>query len=230
MNSEIQATPAARVTATGLGVSVLDLDALRRAEVSSDPYVHLHGTGAVRPEMAAAVQASFPDIRATGFHPVEEMGPHGAFADLIEELRGEALGEVLSEKFGRDFNALPQLITVRKLSAAHEGRIHTDGDKKVMSLLVYLNDDWPSPAGRFRVLRGRDSFDDYAAEVGPQTGAFVAFLRADNSWHGHTPFVGERRVVQVAWLRSQDDVDRKRRTHGMLGALKRIWGPPAGRA
>ncbi|NEX95118.1 2OG-Fe(II) oxygenase [Caulobacter sp. 17J65-9] len=212
------------------GFPVLDLEALRQAEVKTDPYVYLHGTGVVRPEMIAAVQASFPDIRTTGFHPVEDYAPHGAFGELIDELRGEALNEVLSDKFGIDFTALPQLITIRKLSAAHEGRIHTDGDKKVMSLLIYLNDAWDSPAGRFRVLRGKDDFEDYAAEVPPETGAFVAFLRADNSWHGHTPFVGERRVVQVAWLRSQEDVDRKRRTHGVLGALKRIWGRPAGTA
>lgn len=230
MNPEVQAAPAARMSAAGLGVSVLNLDAVRAADVRTEPYVYLLGDGVVRPEMIDAIQASFPDIRTTGFHPVEEMHPQGAFADLIEDLRGEALGEVLSEKFGRDFNALPQLITVRRLSAAHEGRIHTDGDKKVMSLLVYLNDDWSSPAGRFRVLSGPDSFDDYAAEVGPQTGAFVAFMRADNSWHGHTPFVGERRVVQVAWLRSQEDVERKRRTHGVLGTLKRLWGRPAGHA
>lgn len=227
MESGVQSAP--RASAAGLGGSVLDLEVVRGAPVRAEPYVHLHGTGLVRAEAAAAVQASFPDIRTTGFHPVEGLAPRGAFADLIEDLRGRALADVLSEKFGRDFSALPQLITVRRLSAAHEGRIHTDGEKKVMSLLLYLNDVWDSPEGRFRVLRAQ-SFADYALEVSPRTGAFVAFLRADNSWHGHTPFVGERRVVQVAWLRSQKDVDRKRRTHGVLGALKRFWGRSGGQA
>jgi hypothetical protein len=31
-------------------------------------------------------------------------------------------------------------------------------------------------------------------------GSVFGFLRADNSWHGHLPFAGERRVVQVAWI------------------------------
>lgn len=228
MNREVQVTPAARASAAGLGGSVLNLDAVRRAEVKLEPYVHLHGTGVIRTEAIAPVQASYPEIRATGFHPVEETRPYGAFAELIEDLRSEALGRALSEKFGHDFNGLPQQITVQKHSAAHEGRIHTDGDTKAMSLLIYLNDVWTSPAGRFRILRGRDSFDDYAAEIGPHTGTFVAFLRADNSWHGHTPFVGERRAVQVAWLR--EGCGRKRRMYGVAATLTRFWGRPEGRA
>ena len=203
---------------------VLDLEALRAAEVRTEPYVHLAGAGAVRQDALRALRESFPDLRTTGFHPVDDIRLEGAFAELIEELQSPELAEVLGEKFGRDVGALPQLITVRKLSAAHEGRIHTDGEKKVMSLLVYLNDGWESAEGRFGVLRRPDTFDDYAAEVSPEAGGLVAFLRSENSWHGHTPFVGERRVVQVAWLRSQEDVDRKRGTHRLSRTLKRMFG------
>lgn len=203
---------------------VLDLDAIRRVPVQTDPYTFIHGDGLVRPELVAALQDSFPRIRQAGFHPADGYESSGAFADLLADLRSPEFGEALSAVFGQDFTSLPQLITVRRVSAAHEGRIHTDGDKKVMSLLLYLNDDWTSEEGRLRILRGETSFSDYAVEIPPLTGAFVAFLRSDCSWHGHTPFVGERRVVQVAWLRSQEDLERKQATHRLSGALKRLFG------
>jgi SM-20-related protein len=43
------------------------------------------------------------------------------------------------------------------------------------------------------------------AEVAPDEGNIFAFVRSDHSWHGHTPFVGERQVVQVTWLRDASE-------------------------
>jgi hypothetical protein len=54
-------------------------------------------------------------------------------------------------------------------------------------------------------------------------GAYVAFRRADNSWHGHTPFVGERRVVQIAWVRSHADIDRKTKRHNVSSFFKNLF-------
>ncbi len=203
---------------------VVDFSVLRDAVVCRDPYEHMIGERFVAPEMVPAVAASFPDIRATGFHPAADMRLEGAFAALIEDLESDELSAVLSRKFGIDFVSLPRLTTIRKLSAPHEGRIHCDSECKVGSLLLYMNETWLSPEGRLRVLRSADSFDDYAAEVSPETGSVFAFLRSDYSWHGHTPFTGERRVVQVAWLRSQADVDRKTKRHRVSGLVKSLFG------
>ena len=202
---------------------VLNLDVIRRAEVRSEPFVFISGQGLVRPETAADLRASFPDIRHSGFHPVDSIKAGGAFADLTDDLRDTEFGAALGEKFGRDFNNLPQLVTVRRVSAPHEGRAHTDGDKKVMSLLLYLNDAWTSPDGRLRLLRSA-SLDDSVLEIPPITGTFVAFLRSDSSWHGHTPFTGERRVVQAAWLRDRQALEKKEASHRLSGVLKRLCG------
>ena len=40
-------------------------------------------------------------------------------------------------------------------------------------------------------------------EVPPTEGTLLAFRRADNSWHGHKPFAGERRVIQFNWVTSE---------------------------
>lgn len=177
----------------------------------------------MRRETVADVQNTFPNLRTAGLHPVDDMTLTGAFRDLIAEIKGPEMSAALSEKFGTDFGKFPRFITIRKVSATHEGRIHCNSESKVMSLLLYLNDGWSSPDGRLRVLRSQDSFDDYAEEIDPKTGTMFAFMRSDHSWHGHKPFVGERRVVQVAWLRSQDDVERKSKRHHMSGFFKNLF-------
>jgi hypothetical protein len=202
---------------------LIDLDVVRAATLETEPYPYLMAKGFVNPDAVPAIQGSFPDITITGFRPAHDLTLKGAFARLIDVLNGPELSQALGRKFGLPLADLPRLITIRRLSAAHEGRIHCDSTSKVASMLLYLNDGWSSPEGRLRVLRRSDSFDDYAAEVDPLTGTIFAFQRRDDSWHGHTPFVGERRVVQVAWLTSQEEADRKIRDHRRSGFLRRLF-------
>ena len=85
-------------------------------------------------------------------------------------------------------------------------------------------DEWSDDrAGRLRVLRGPADFDDMAAEISPVMGSAFGFLRSDNSWHGHKPFAGERRVVQVTWLRDAADLQRKKSRNTAAKFLKGIF-------
>ena len=54
--------------------------------------------------------------------------------------------------------------------------------------------------GRLRFLRSTD-LEDYAAEVAPLGGTMLAFLRSERSYHGHERYVGERRMIQMSWVR-----------------------------
>jgi hypothetical protein len=202
---------------------VLDLNVIRKAELRCQPYEYILNSHFVRNEAIADVQNTFPNLRTPGFHPVDDIQVKGAFGDLIAEMKGSELSSALSDKFGIDFSKFPRFITIRKVSAAHEGRIHCDSESKVMSQLLYLNEGWSSPDGRLRVLRSQGSFEDYATEIDPKTGNVFAFMRSAHSWHGHKPFVGERRVVQIAWLHSQDDIARKSKRHRMSGFFKHLF-------
>jgi SM-20-related protein len=205
-------------------MSILDLDAIRAAEVHHQPYSYMMGKGAVNAASIPAIRESFPDIKQTGFHPLEQMTIDGAFAELIAEIQSPAFTAAVSDTLGVDLRPYPQLITIRKISAAHEGRIHCDSESKIATILIYMNEGWLSPEGRFRVLKGDRDFADYVAEVSPEMGSLVAFKREEHSWHGHTPFVGERRVVQIAWVRSQADIDRKKKRHGLSTFFKTLFG------
>jgi hypothetical protein len=202
--------------------SFIDYAAIRAADMHHSPYDYMLGKGALRPEWIPALRESFPDIKLAGYHPLSQMKLEGAFAKLIAEIQGPEFTAAVSEGLGIDLSPYPTLITIRNISAAHEGNIHCDSESKIATLLIYMNDGWLSPEGRFRVLRNNRDFNDYAAEVSPEMGSFVAFRRADHSWHGHTPFVGERRVIQIAWVRSQADINRKTKQHRLSSWLKEL--------
>ena len=166
---------------------ILDLDAIRASDVHHAPYDYFTGKGAIRADAVARLREDFPRITASGYHPLEQMEVKGAFADLIGEIESPEFTAAVSDTLGIDLRPYPILITVRKVSAAHEGRIHCDSESKIATILIYLNEGWPSPEGRFRVLKNDKDLKAYVVEISPEMGSMVAFKRADHSWHGHTP-------------------------------------------
>ncbi|WP_112664251.1 2OG-Fe(II) oxygenase [Microvirga flavescens] len=206
-------------------MSTIDLDAIRNAKRSSDPYDFLLGSNILKADAIDDLRRDFPNITKPGYLTVDEVDLHGRFKKLIEELEGPELTEELSRKFGQDLHQYPRLTTIMKRSQPKYGAIHTDGPSKVMTMLVYMNDDWGTDdGGRLRVLYDSENFEPYAMEVPPVMGTVFAFLRSDNSWHGHRPFVGERKVVQIAWVKSQADVDRKKKHNRIAQVFKGIFG------
>jgi hypothetical protein len=214
--------PGSEAAAAVVDGPVLDLGPLRAAPLRTDPYPHLVAQRCLNPAMMAALRHDFPRLERPGYHPVGTFTPRGAFARLLGEIDDGALDRAMSETFGLDFTALPRMVTVRYTSAAHEGRPHTDGPRKVATLLLYMHPGWASPEGRIRVLRDK-SFDSTVSEMDPSEGNVFAFLRSDNSWHGHTPYVGERRVVQVTWLRDAEAAARKEQMGRLAWWLKGLF-------
>ena len=71
----------------------------------------------------------------------------------------------------------------------------------MITVLVYLNTDWSHRGGKLRLLRSATDMEDYVAEVPPVGGTLLAFRRSENSFHGHKPFEGERRIIQLSWVK-----------------------------
>jgi SM-20-related protein len=206
-------------------MKMIDLAAVGDAQRSNDPYDFLLASKFLKPEVVEDVRRDFPDIKKPGYLTVDEVNLHGSFKQLIDELEGPELTEALSQRFGLDLHQYPRLTTIMKRSQPKYGAIHTDGPSKVMTMLVYMNDEWQQDdGGRLRVLYDDKNYDHYKLEVPPVMGTMFAFLRSDNSWHGHLPFAGERRVIQIAWVKSQADVDRKKKHNRMAQFFKGIFG------
>jgi hypothetical protein len=206
-------------------LSILNADAVRNAPLSREPYSFFLGSGVLKEETIPDLKRDFPNITKPGYLTVDEVDLKGKFKTLIDEIESDEFSSVLSEKFGINLNQYPRLTTIRKLSQAKDGRIHTDGPSKVMTLLIYMNDEWQADgSGRLRVLYDENNFEPYAAEVPPTMGTVFGFLRSDNSWHGHQPFAGERKVVQTAWITDAKELERKKKRNGMAQFFKGIFG------
>lgn len=181
-----------------------------------------------------ALLHDFPHYGSAGFFPyrAEDCGP--SVRALVEELNGAAIAGAIGRRLGLPGLAgLPTIVTISDSVHRRHGTIHTDSKAKIATALLYLNESWPQTSeGCLRLLRsGHDISQLAAPEIRPLYGTLVAFRRADNSWHGHLPFEGERRVIQVAWLASAEDVARKNRrgrfsrlVKKMVGAVDRAWG------
>jgi hypothetical protein len=61
-------------------------------------------------------------------------------------------------------------------------------------------------------------------EVPPETGTMVAFACAPDAWHGHRPFEGERRTIQLNWVRSRGYKAREQMRHTLSASLKKLSG------
>jgi hypothetical protein len=193
-----------------------------------DPFLHVVYEDLLTAEASHAINLDFPAITASGFLSAETLTPHGAFAELLDDLKSNGLAQMIGAKLGMTLAERPRMITVRRWSEPRDGRIHTDSRRKIATFLVYLNERWDGGrSGALRVLRGRRNLDDYAVEIAPISGAGLAFRRCDHSWHGHLPYRGERRVVQLTYLESDAALARKERAGARQAKLKRWFGARA---
>ncbi|MDH4228499.1 MAG: 2OG-Fe(II) oxygenase [Nitrospirota bacterium] len=204
-------------------MSYMNLDALKTAAMVRDPFQFFVAPGFLSPEAAPEIYADFPAIDRGGSFPVSELDYGPAFARLLDEVQGKPFWSAMSEKFGIDLFQHPQMITVRGRCQKKDGRIHPDTESKIITCLIYLNrPGWNSPDGRLRMLRSDDNLEDYIAEVSPEWGTLLTFRRADNSYHGHTVYEGERRSIQINWVTSQEVVDKELARHRMSARLKKL--------
>ena len=168
----------------------LDLPALDRTPLAREPYDHLMVEHFIRPDVFAQVSADYPATPGPGSHPPSELKIAGHFAALMDELLSDDFRAAIEAKFGVDLVDRPTMYTVRGFVREKDGAIHTDSKTKIVTVLLYMNEGWESDGGRLRILRSGDDLDDFHAEVPPNGGTLLAFLRSDRSWHGHKPFAG----------------------------------------
>jgi SM-20-related protein len=200
---------------------MLDIRALRATLAVKAPFDFVVVPSFIEKDAAAGLRRDFPRITRPGSFPVSELSYGPAFATLLEELRGPQFRAAIADTLGVSLEGYPTLITVRGRCARHDGAIHTDSEWKIVSVLLYLNETWEDDGGRLRLLRSQD-LDDVAVEVEPAWGTLLAFRRSERSFHGHRPFEGERRAVQLNWVTTQKMVDREVARHRRSALLKRF--------
>ena len=195
--------------------------------VQAAPFPFLIARRQLPEDAAEELARDFPRYPSAGFFPHESADCGPAINRLVGELTSRAFADAIGERLGvPNLGELPSLVTIcRSLNKRH-GTIHTDSRSKVVTALLYLNESWPDISeGCLRFLNHIDDIDDLVVpEVRPLYGNLVAFRRADNSFHGHLPHEGERRVIQVAWLTSEDEKLRKTQRGKLSRLFKKLFG------
>jgi SM-20-related protein len=209
-------------------VSMLDMDRLRATPLTREPFEFLIVPEFVKPEARAAIGKDYPEVNKPGSFPLGEVRYGPAFARLIEEMRSDEFRKAFEEKFDIDLSNRPDMITVRGRCSEKDGKIHTDSETKIITILIYMNSSWEAPGGRLRLLRSGHDLDDVIAEVPPTEGTLLAFRRSNNSWHGHKPFAGPRRVIQFNWVTSEAVVRREQNRHRLSAWMKKLRGVLSG--
>lgn len=203
--------------------SMVDLAKFRATALCREPFDFLVVPGFLQAGAIAAINADFPRVDRPGSFPLESRRYGPAFATMIDELKGDDVRSAFERKFGIDLTGRPTMFTVRGRCSDRDGNIHTDSVTKLITVLIYMNPNWEQSGGRLRLLRSGTDLDDYIVEVPPEEGTMIGFRRSENSWHGHKPFTGPRRVIQMNWVISDRVLRYENRRHRFSAALKKIW-------
>jgi len=199
---------------------VLDADALRKATLVPEPFPYLIIDNIIRPQVLSEVVESFPAIKKRGSFPPHAVACSGLFATLMQEMQSDELRDLIGERLGMDLKGKPPMITLRGRTTERDGHIHTDSTSKLVTVLLYLNPNWASSGGKLRLLYNNRELTPYAAEVSPDAGRCLIFKVTPNCWHGHEPFVGERRTIQLNYVSSADARERELKRHRLSAFIK----------
>ena len=201
---------------------LIDLERFRATPLVREPFNHLVVPGFLPADAVHDVVESFPGPDLSGVLPAPTARLRGAFGRLMERLRSPALTAAFSDKFGVRLDPATLMVTLRARTRPVDGQIHTDSETKIVTALIYLNEDWSNQGGRLRLLRGPDDIEDMIAEVPPDAGTLLAFRRTDNSWHGHKPFDGVRRSIMLNWMVDASTMRRELRRHALSAGVKSL--------
>ncbi len=200
----------------------LNLDKLRAADVETSPYRYIVVSGFLGEDSIRRINETYPKIEKGGSYPLESLDQNMTIKEVIAELDGPEFQELIAEKFDVDLEGRPKMYSLRGYTRAKDGKIHTDSKDKIITVLLYLNENWQQAGGRLRILKNGHDVDDFVTEVAPDNGTLLVFKRSDNSWHGHHPFEGRRRSLQMNWMTSEGSKGWHRVRHKVSAAIKKL--------
>jgi SM-20-related protein len=200
----------------------LHLDKLRAAKVETAPYQYTIVSGFLGADSVSRINTTYPNIDRGGSYPIESLENTMAIKDVIAELDSPEFEALIEQKFDVTLKGRPKMYSLRGYTRAKDGSIHTDSKDKIITVLLYLNENWQQPGGRLRILDNGTNVDSYVAEVAPDNGTLLVFKRSDTSWHGHHPFDGPRRSLQMNWMTSEGSKGFHAIRHKLSAAVKKL--------
>ena len=181
-------------------MQLLDKNQLNLAKVDNNFFPYFHVENALSHFLNSSdLVKDFPDIDSGGSFPSDNL-KEGDLKKLVEELEGDEFKAILENKLGVDLKDAEVITTLRGFSRFKDGKIHTDSQSKIVTVLLYLNKNWNNKIGNLRLLKKNNDLDDYFKEISSEYGNLIAFKVTDNCWHGFMPFEGKRLSIQLNYI------------------------------
>ena len=181
-------------------MQLLDKNQLNLAKVDNNFFPYFHVENALSNFLNSSdLVKDFPDIDSGGSFPSDNL-KEGDIKKLVEELEGDEFKAILENKLGVDLKDAEVITTLRGFSRFKDGKIHTDSQSKIVTVLLYLNKNWDNEIGNLRLLKKNNDLDNYIQEISSEYGNLVAFKVTDNCWHGFMPFEGKRLSIQLNYI------------------------------
>jgi SM-20-related protein len=203
----------------------LDYQKLAETPIGTDPFPHLVVPGFVPPDSLRAVLAALPPLNKRGSFPPDSVRLGEAARDLVAQMEGPQLRDLIAARFELDLTSAPTMLTLRGWTSERDGRIHCDSTAKRVTALLYLNQETEAfgrQEGCLRLLRGPADLEDFAVEVPPVNGTLLVFPNGASAWHGHRQFVGRRYSIQLNYMTSDDKARAELRRHRLSAFVKRL--------
>ena len=202
-------------------MQLLDKKQIKLAKVDKTFFPYFHVENALSHHSNSLDLADdFPNIESGGSFPSDNL-EEGNIKNLVEELEGDEFKTILENKFEVDLKGAEVITTLRGFSRSKDGKIHTDSQSKILTVLLYLNKKWDNKIGNLRLLKENNNLEDYIQEISSEYGNLVAFKVTDNCWHGFIPFEGKRLSIQLNYIYPESLISHKFR-HKFSSALKKL--------
>ncbi len=201
---------------------LLNLDLFRNTSLITEPFSYLIVPGFINKDKLTKIHQDYPAVPGPGSYPLDLFQYGKSFQELITELEGVEFRQVISEKFNINLVNRPTMITVRGHSQERDGQIHTDTKSKIITVLLYMNPSWEQHGGQLRLLKNNNNIDDVITEIPPVEGTLLVFKVSNNSWHGHKPFVGDRRVIQMNYVLDENVIKKEIARHHFSAKVKKL--------
>ncbi|BCL39029.1 2OG-Fe(II) oxygenase [Nostoc sp. MS1] len=128
-----------------------------------------------------------------------------SWQQLIQALWQPQYRQALTQMSGIELKDCAMVIGFRRYNGGHLHRPHTDEPSKVLTHLVYFNQQWPVEwGGCLRILKDEQSNSVYQ-DIPPLNKFSAVIVRSEKSWHMVTPVTSSvsqtRRVLRIMFFR-----------------------------
>tara|TARA_Y100000588_G_scaffold135236_1_gene148706 strand:- start:194 stop:802 length:609 start_codon:yes stop_codon:yes gene_type:complete len=202
---------------------MLNFELIKKAEINSEFYPFFTVRDVfLNEEDHKKIATDFPNINKGGSFPSNSVSYGDSIQSLIDCLEGDQMRSILENKFQVDLKDKPVVSTFRGYSRIKDGKIHSDSKTKIITVLLYLNENWDESSGLLRMLKEKDNINSYITEIPASMGSMVAFKVTNNCWHGFIPFEGKRCSIQLNYLYKEALSQHKIR-HKLSSLFKKLF-------